>query len=122
MSADLLIAAGRVLLAGVFVVGGIRHFGALPPITEALRARGVPFPRAALIGASLFQIGAGLLLAAGLFVFWAAIGLIGFTLVAGYLLVNFWNQQGEARAASINIWMSNLALIGGLLVAAAAEL
>ena len=122
MSADILVAAGRVLLAGVFVIGGIRHFGALPPITEALRARGVPFPRAALIGASLFQIGAGLLLAAGLFVFWAAIGLIGFTLVAGYLLVNFWNQQGEARAASINIWMSNLALIGGLLVAAATEL
>jgi putative oxidoreductase len=119
MSLDVLVALGRVLLASLFIVGGIRHFWILPAVTEALRARGLPLPRLALIVASLFEVGAGLLLALGLFVFWAALGLVGFTIVAGLLLLNFWDQQGEQRAASIMSWRSNIALIGGLIVAAA---
>jgi hypothetical protein len=34
-------------------------------------------------------------------------------------MVDFWNQEGEHRSGSINVWLSNLALIGGLLIAAA---
>ena len=119
MSPEPLIVVGRVLLASLFVVGGIRHFGMLPALTEALRARGVPFPYVAIVTASLFEAGAGLLLALGLFVFWAALGLIGFTIAAGLVMLDFWNQQGEQRAASITFWKSNIALIGGLLLAAA---
>ena len=119
MSPDALVTLGRILLASLFIVGGIRHFWILPAVTEALRARGVPFPRLALIAASVFEAGAGLLLTLGLFVFWAALGLVAFMIAAGLLLLNFWDQQGEQRAASITFWQSNIALIGGLILAAA---
>jgi putative oxidoreductase len=119
MSPDTPIALGRVLLASLFVIGGIRHFWVLPVLTEALRARGVPFPRAAILFATLFEIAAGLSLALGVLVCWAALGLIAFTIAAGVLLLNFWDQQGELRTASIGYWQSNLALIGGLVLAAA---
>lgn len=119
MSPEALVVTGRILLASLFIVGGIRHFGILPALTEALRARGVPFPYVAIVAASLFEAGAGLLLAFGLHVFWAALGLIVFTIAAGLVMLNFWDQQGEQRAASITFWKSNLALIGGLLLAAA---
>lgn len=119
MSPEALVVLGRILLASLFVVGGIRHFRILPALTEALRARGVPFPYVAIVAVSLFEAGAGLLLASGLFVFWAALGLIAFTIAAGIVMLNFWDQQGEQRAASITFWQSNLALIGGLILAAA---
>jgi putative oxidoreductase len=113
---------GRVFLGGLFVVGGIHHFFMLPPVTAALAARGVPFARVALIGASLFQALAGLLVMLGLWVAPAAIGLVVFTVVASVLLLNFWDMEGPARAAARTSWQSNLAIIGGLLIAAAQAL
>jgi len=112
-----LVIIGRVLLGGLFVIGGVRHFGELGPLTEACRARHVPLPRVSLVLASLFQIVAGAMLMIGLLVPWAALGLILFTLVASVVMVDFWNQEGERRQGSINVWLSNLALMGGLMTA-----
>lgn len=113
------VALGRVLLGALFVIGGIPHFFHLDPLTEALRKRGLPAPRLGLIVGSVFQIVAGLLLIFGQFVQFAALGLVVFTLVASVLMVNFWSLTGEAREKMQNIFMSNLAIIGGLLIAAA---
>jgi len=120
MESDVLVIFGRVLLGGLFVLGGVRHFGELGPLTEAVRARGVPLPRASLIGASLFQIVAGAMLMFGLFVPWAVAGLIAFTLVSSTVMLDFWNKPAEARNGMINVWCSNIAIIGGLLITAAA--
>ena len=120
--AELLKVVGRVLLGGLFVVGGIHHFFILPPVTAALAARGVPMPRAALIAASLFQAAAGLSLILGLWVAPAAMGLVVFTLVASFLLLNFWDMEGPARDAAKLGCQTNLAIIGGLLIAASQAL
>jgi putative oxidoreductase len=113
------IALGRVLMGGIFVIGGIHHFFGLAPLTQALQARGLPAPGLCLIVGSVFQIIAGALLMFGLFVQWAALGLVVFTMVASVLLVNFWSQAGEARGAMRNAFSGNVAIIGGLLIAAA---
>jgi putative oxidoreductase len=110
---------GRVLLGGLFVVGGIRHFFVIAPLSSALAARGVPAARVALIAASIFQIVAGLLVMIGVYVAPAAIGLIPFTIVASYLMLNFWDLDGPAREGALNGFQTNIAVIGGLLMAAA---
>jgi putative oxidoreductase len=120
--AQILTLVGRVLLGGLYVVGGIHHFFALPGITAALAARGVPMARAALIGASLFQAVAGLLFVLGIWVAPAAIGLVVFTVIASSLLLNFWDMEGPPRDAARLSWQTNLAIIGGLLIAAAQTL
>ena len=112
---------GRVLLASLFVIGGVRHFFKLPAITGMVAARGLPFPREGLIVVSLAEIVCGLLLAAGVWAAPAALGLIAFVLAAGVVALNFWDQEGPVRDLSISIWMSNVALIGGLLLAIAAS-
>ncbi|ANL35675.1 DoxX family protein [Rhizobium phaseoli] len=89
------------------------------PITDAIEARGIPFAKWVLISGSVFQIAAGLLLMLGLFVAAAAFGLIIFTLAASVMLLNFWDMEGTARDSAINSWKSNMAIIGGLLTAAA---
>ena len=116
--ADRTIVLGRFVLGAFFAYGGVTHFLALDPITQAMAARGVPQPRLVLIAGSLFQIVFGLLLAFGIAVPVSAIALIAFTVVASLMLVDFWNRQEPARMALRNVFLSNLAIIGGLLIAA----
>ena len=118
MSADHIFLVGRILLGGMFVVAGMRHLMIVPGLMLAVAARGVPFPRAALLAGTGFQIVAGLALALGFFVTWAALGLILFTVVASVLLVNFWDKQGEERIALTNAFQTNIGLIGGLMISA----
>ena len=119
MSADLIVLAGKILLGGVFVVAGLRHLMIVPVLATAVAARGVPLPRAAVLAGTGFQIVAGLALVLGFFATWASLGLILFTIVASFLLVNFWDKEGEERIALSNAFQTNIGLIGGLLLAAA---
>ena len=116
--AETLRIVGRVLLGGLFVFGGVHHFFLLPALTSALAARGVPAPRLALITSSVFQAVAGLALVLGLCVLAASIGLVLFTVVASFLLLNYWDMEGPERDAAKLGWQTNLAIIGGLLIAA----
>lgn len=78
--------------------------------------------RLSLIAASAFQTIAGLLLMLGLWVAQAAIGLIVFTVIASYLMLNFWDLEEPARDGAKKAVQANLAIIGGLLIAAAQTL
>lgn len=113
---------GRLLLGGLFVVGGIHHFFGLDGLTQFMASRGVPAAKLVLIVGSVFQALAGLALIVGYQAFWAAIGLVVFTLIASAIFLNFWSHEGDARANAIKGWQSNLAIVGGLLVAAAHSL
>ena len=46
-------------------------------------------------------------------------GLVIFTIAASVMLLNFWSLEGAAREGALNGWLSNLGVIGGLLIAAA---
>ena len=118
-TASVVLVIGRVLLGGLYVSGGVHHFFELTPLTGAMRARGVPAPRLALLAGSVFQTVAGLLVMLGLYVTWAALGLVVFTIVASVIFLSFWKLQGDARTASIRALQTNVAIIGGLLIAAA---
>lgn len=113
-------ALGRVLLGSLFVIGGLHHLPIFGALSAQLAHRGVPLPRLALGLSTAWQIVLGALLMAGVWVPWAALGLIGFTVVASLLLLNFWALQGPERAGALNQFLTNIAVIGGLLYAAAA--
>jgi putative oxidoreductase len=116
---QILLIVGRVLLGGLFVVGGAHHFFTLPVLVSAMKARGVPAARLVLVAGSVFQIIAGLLLMFGVYAGWAALGLAVFTLVASIMFLNFWDAEGPAREAARIGFQTNMGLIGGLLIAAA---
>jgi putative oxidoreductase len=91
-------------------------------LTQAIAARGVPFPRLVLLAGSSFQFVGGVLLIVGPWMPAAAFGLIVFTIAASVMLLNFWDMDGPARQNIINVWLSNMAIVGGLLVTAAQAL
>ena len=111
---------GRFLLGSLFVIGGLHHLPIFGALSSQLAPRCVPLPRLALALSTAWQIVLGVLLMAGLWVPWAALGLIVFTVVASLLLLNFWTMQGPERAGAQNQFLTNIAVIGGLLCAAAA--
>jgi putative oxidoreductase len=119
-STQILLVLGRVLLGGLFVIGGLKHFfSARAIVLQMMTARGVPMPRLVLDAGSTFQIAAGLLLMSGYFTAPAAFGLIVFTVAASVMLLNYWDMEGPARDGCVNNWFSNIGIIGGLLIAAA---
>lgn len=125
MSTDLphiILLLGRLLLGGLFVFAGIRHMFLIPVLTQMIAARGVPFPRAVLLAGSAFQFLAGLLVIFGLYLPIAAFGLVLFTLAASIMLLNFWDMEGQPRQNTINVWLSNMAIIGGLMITAARDM
>ena len=117
--AEWLLVLGRALLGGLFVYGGATHFFALDQITAVIAERGVPMPRLVLIAGSLFQIAGGLLLMLGVAVPLAAAGLVLFTAAASFMMLDFWNKDGEQRLGLRSAFLANIAIVGGLLVAAA---
>ncbi len=114
-----LILIGRLLVGGLFVVGGITHCFVLPAMVRQMTERGVPLAKPALIGGSFFEIVAGLAVMLGWLVPLAAGSLIVFTFASSCMMMNFWDLSGEKRMAAMDGWTSNLGVIGGLLIIAA---
>ncbi len=122
MLADLapaVLVLGRVLLGGLFVYAGVHHFFIMPPLTAMISRRGVPYPRFVVIAGSMFQAIAGSLFILGIYVATSAFCLIAFTIAASVMLLNFWDMEGPARESTKTAWQTNLAIVGGLLIAAA---
>ena len=114
-----LIATGRVLLGFLFVAGGLRHVILFSAIAADMKQMGFPLPRLMLAAGTTFQIAAGTLLALGVLVVPAALGLIAFTIFASVMMLPFWSMQGSNRTWAYLNWLSNVGIIGGLLLAAA---
>jgi putative oxidoreductase len=117
--APTLMVVGRALLGCLFVGGGLRHLTIFAAIANDMAKRGVPLPRLALAAGTAFQIAAGTLLILGMFVVPAALGLIVFTVAATVMMLNFWDMAGETRGWAVNNWLSNIGIVGGLLLVAA---
>lgn len=110
---------GRLLLGGLFVLGGVTHVFVLPGMAADMARRGVPAPMLVLITGSLFESAAGAMVMLGWHVAIPAGALIVFTIVSSCMMMNFWDMAGAERLGAIDGWTSNLGVIGGLLVIAA---
>lgn len=117
--AQAMILIARILVGALFIIGGIRHFPVLDPMAAAMAERGVPQARMVLIVGSIYQVVLGITLALGIFVTASALGLILFTVLATFMMLNFWDKEGQQRNALFNGFMSNVAITGGLLALAA---
>jgi putative oxidoreductase len=113
------VVVGRVLLGALFVVGGLSHFGELARISGAMGERGVPFPRATLLVGTLWQIAFGALLTVGMLTTVAALALAAFVIAATVMMLNFWDlPHGQQREGAYRAFQTNIAVLGGLLIAA----
>lgn len=112
----LIIIVGRILIGGYFLQAGIRNAMKLEPHTGILGRFGVPLPRVALYIGLALQILGGVSVVLGFYPAWGAAALIVFTILANALYHNFTRFTGEERTGHLNSVLTNLGMIGGLLL------
>lgn len=115
-----MILAGRCCLAAVFLVSGIHKGIWRDKAVQEFREAGVPAIGFFLPLTVALHLVAPMALVIGIFVREAALALALFTIVATTKVHCFWRMEGTERLARSRIAMAHLAVVGGLLVLAAA--
>jgi len=113
---------GRLLLATLFLVAGVRKVFGFQGIVHLMTAKGLPYAEMLLMLAILLEIGGGLMLIVSWHARTAAVALAIFTLAAGALFHDFWVHLGGDAAQfsnQLNHALKNIAIAGGLLHVAA---
>ncbi|TKT76256.1 DoxX family protein [Aquamicrobium sp. LC103] len=113
---------GMVLLGGVFIWAGTEHFLNFKAMAGQLAEQHFPAPGFLLAAGSVVEIVAGLCLASGIARPYAAAALVAFTIAASVMALDFWRHSGPERQAMRSAFMINIAVVGGLITAATADL
>jgi putative oxidoreductase len=111
---------GRAIFGGYFLYSGIKHFRNAEMMAGYAGSKGIPAPKAAVIGSGALIALGGLSLLLGVKPK-AGAGLIGAFLVGVTpAMHNFWKQEDPGAKMNEQVhFMKNLALIGGASLAAA---
>lgn len=109
----------RILLAGVFLVFGIRKLMAVAGTAGYLTKLGLPMGEVLVWAVILIEVGGALLLIVGWQTRLAAWILAGFVVLATLAAHRFWEFDGAQYVPQLTNFMKNLAIVGGLMLVAA---
>ena len=109
---------GRLLIAAIFLVFGIRKLIAVAGTAGYFAKLGFPMPEVMAWVAILIEVGGGALLLLGWQTRRIAWLLIAFTLIAALMAHRYWTFDAAQYANQMTHFFKNLAMIGGLLYVA----
>ena len=110
------VALGRVILGLFFIGVGALNLGCFQENLSVLIAHGIPVATVFLSFGIAVQMILGAFLALGRLQRTAACLLILFTVIVAPFYLDFWNMVGAARTATLIQFLSDIAIIGGLLM------
>ena len=111
--------AGRLCLALVFLVSGVHKSLWFSKAVQEFKDAKVPLLHVFLIGTIILHLVAPVCIILGVFVTESALALVLFTVVATCKVHHFWFMSGFDRLLHSRIALTNLAVVGGLLILAA---
>jgi putative oxidoreductase len=114
-ASDGLTLIGRIFLAVIFLVSGFGKIGGFQGLIGAIASKGFPMPEVFAVATIILEIGAGLMMVFGWKARWAAAALAVFTALVAFLFHNFWAMPEAQKVLQQNMFMKNLAMVGGLL-------
>lgn len=117
-SRPLVLLAGRILIAAIFLNAGIRKLLGFAGTVGYFTKLGFPAPEFFAVLAIVIEVGGSLLLIVGWKTRWVASLLALFVLIAAFAAHRFWQFDAAQYANQMNHFMKNLAIIGGLLFVA----
>ena len=109
---------GRLLLSVIFILSGVQKLMHFSQTASMMAGKGIPLATVALALSIAVEVGGGLLLIIGYKVRYVAMVMALFLVPVTLTFHNFWAFQGAAREMQMGNFLKNLAIIGGLLVAA----
>lgn len=112
--------AGRLLIAGLYLPAGISKVTGFAGTAGYFGSLGIPFPTTALVGTIVLEIVGAIAILVGFQTRLAALALAIFTVAATFLGHAFWAFPADQAFVQQLMFMKNVAVVGGLLVLAAA--
>ena len=109
---------GRLLMSVIFILSGFQKLMHFSQTASMMAGKGIPLATVALVLTIAIELGGGLLLITGYKVKYVAIVMALWMVPVTLSFHNFWAYQGDAREMQMVNFLKNLAIIGGLLVAA----
>ena|SRR5215213_4934122 len=110
---------GRLMMASIFVIFGIRKVLAFAATAGYFTKLGFPMPEVMVVLAILIEVGGGLLLAIGWRTRWVAWLLALFTLIAMFMAHRYWEFDAAQYANQMTHFWKDVCIIGGLMMVAA---
>lgn len=111
--------AGRLLIATIFLVAGIRKVLGFAGTVGYFTKLGFPAAEVFTVIAIIIEIGGAILLIAGWRTRWVAWLLVLFVVIATAMAHRFWEFDAAQFNNQLNHFLKNVAIIGGLLFVAA---
>jgi putative oxidoreductase len=108
--------AGRVLLGGVLAFMGLNHFMQTDGMAGYAEAKGVPFPRAAVLFSGGQLAFGGVLLAVGAYPVLAAGALASFFVAVTPMMHDFWAVPEDQVQDEMTGFLKNVGLLGAALL------
>ncbi len=111
--------AGRLLIAALFLVAGVRKILFWGGQVAYFTKLGFPAPEVMTVIAIAIELGGAILLIAGWKTRWVAWLLALFVVIATFMAHRFWEFDAAQQANQMNHFLKNLAIVGGLMFVAA---
>ena len=109
-------ALGRLLIALIFIRAGINKLGSIAATAATIRNHGIPYPEILVWGAIALELGAGLMLVAGLYARWVALALFFYTFSLAMIFHAYWTVSDPAEVRSqASSFFGHLSMMGGML-------
>lgn len=113
--ANLATGLGRILIALIFILGGIGKLGGPGRTVAEMASHGIPLPNILVWGVVAVELGGGLLLVAGLFTRWIALALFFYTLVLAVVFHAYWTLPAAEMRTQHAAFYEHLSMMGGML-------
>lgn len=108
---------GRILYGGFFLISGIRHFRQVGAMVPYAASKGVPAPRAAILGSGLLAALGGLSILLGAWPRWGVMLIAVFLLPVSLQMHNYWaDRDPQTRQMNQVQFHKNMALLGAVLM------
>jgi putative oxidoreductase len=108
-------ALGRILLALIFVLSGIRQLGAVAATAATMTRHGIPAANLLVWGTVLVDLGGGLMLMTGLFARTVAFVLFLYLIVLAVVFHAYWQATGDAMRTERSTFFEHVSMMGGML-------
>ena len=109
---------GRLLMAALFIIFGVRKVLAFRFYAGYFAKLGFPAPEVMVVLAILVEVGGGLLLAIGWKTRWMAWALAIFTVIATFMAHRYWEFDAQQYVPQMTNFWKNMTIVGGLLMVA----
>lgn len=119
MGANLALLAGRIFIALLFLIFGVRSILGFAGSVGYFAKLGFPAPEAMVVLAIVIQLVGGIALVIGWKTRWAAWLLVAYVVIATIMAHRYWEYDAAQYVLQMTNFFKNLAIIGGLLAVAA---